>query len=609
MEPPNDDSSLRTSETATCFRGIYNQSKVSCHIACALQILCHAIPTIRLALRRIIAIEEDTTIGNSIASTSNSILLEELLDFVGIHHLEDDSNPRTTPGAWNPQRLYTHLSQQRTTSGLALDPNNVGDATRSLACLLGLLSDANMPSGPAWKKLLDASVWEGETRQILEGRRQLPSDSGAGDDDPSTLDSNRIIERRYLQRIKPATKNKVMPCPLTLKFQHSDDATPHKSKNCNRQGETKWSVTKALSESVEPKVMQGTVYPWETLSPDTYSEHKLIRHEYQDDEEDCDNDESDSCRDDSSSSDSSSGSSCDESSSVESTIDWITYRHTEICCIPRVWLLHMERPRVSINQLQRLSTQKTSLAIDEQESFSLFDHVYVPLELETSWIVTKRKGVGSSDGIADGSQGGKGNDKLCSPKILFLRGAILQVLEFDDTDGDENDEEWEGNHSVTLLRNPAGSDPESWFLIDDDNCQPIPENRALRMMGGVIESASYYRDAYENDDDGGEKTSWKYFSASLLVYSVPDDETKEEWKVHQDGVVSSWKEHLVQMTATAKPEESLVGKRLRIKWSKGKSYEGSVTRYDASTGKHLVTYDDGDVKEYILAKKTVEWID
>ena len=50
-----------------------------------------------------------------------------------------------------------------------------------------------------------------------------------------------------------------------------------------------------------------------------------------------------------------------------------------------------------------------------------------------------------------------------------------------------------------------------------------------------------------------------------------------------------------------------IGKRLKVQWSKGKWYAGVITEYNERTGKHTVLYDDGEVKEYNLAKKTVEW--
>ena len=51
-----------------------------------------------------------------------------------------------------------------------------------------------------------------------------------------------------------------------------------------------------------------------------------------------------------------------------------------------------------------------------------------------------------------------------------------------------------------------------------------------------------------------------------------------------------------------------VGRRLRVRWKCGTYYAGHVTAYDPNTGKHTVTYDDGDVRDYRLAQKSFEWI-
>jgi hypothetical protein len=53
--------------------------------------------------------------------------------------------------------------------------------------------------------------------------------------------------------------------------------------------------------------------------------------------------------------------------------------------------------------------------------------------------------------------------------------------------------------------------------------------------------------------------------------------------------------------------DDIVGRRLRIKWAKGKFYPGTVASYNQETGKHQVRYADGDVKEYLLRQKTIEW--
>ncbi len=52
----------------------------------------------------------------------------------------------------------------------------------------------------------------------------------------------------------------------------------------------------------------------------------------------------------------------------------------------------------------------------------------------------------------------------------------------------------------------------------------------------------------------------------------------------------------------------LVGKTVFVKWfdknNKETEYEGKVTHYDPLTDKHTVEYSDGDVKEYLMWRKT-----
>ena len=183
-------------------RGIRNVSKVSCHVACAIQILCNAIPTVRSVLYRIVVEEQEKRKekkeGNNndgfhddndfdfdslfLLSTSSQPLMRELVDFVRTTKKtqrqnddgdddddeddddDDDANNNISPSPWNPNRLYTYIQQQ------GLDPNQVGDATTSLSCLLQLLSKEGES---VWKIILNVSIWEGETRQVLEGRRPI----------------------------------------------------------------------------------------------------------------------------------------------------------------------------------------------------------------------------------------------------------------------------------------------------------------------------------------------------------------------------------------------------------------------------------------------------
>ena len=63
------------------------------------------------------------------------------------------------------------------------------------------------------------------------------------------------------------------------------------------------------------------------------------------------------------------------------------------------------------------------------------------------------------------------------------------------------------------------------------------------------------------------------------------------------------------MAGTHDDPRDWVGRRLRVQWKGGVYYSGQVTGFDTDTGKHTVTYEDGDVREYRLSQKTWEWID
>ena len=684
-------------------RGIRNVSKVSCHVACAIQILCNAIPTVRSALYRIVVEEEEEKRkekkeGNHndgfhddndfdfdslfLLSTSSQPLMRELVDFVRTTKKtqrqnddgddddddDDDANNNIFPSPWNPNRLYTYIQQQ------GLDPNQVGDATTSLSCLLQLLSKEG---GSVWKNILNVSIWEGETRQVLEGRRPISDIFAATTTTGTTIcttASEKITttttsaenlldnypndrrEKRFLQRIKKSAKNKSMSSPLVLKFRHdvnpdsslhqqnTDDAvTNDGSSSSTNSSSSGWSIIKALNEIFQPQKIQGSSYPWDTLSPDSYSEREVVCRDYSHDNKCSDDDDSDDDNDDGDDNgDSSNSSSGSSGSSSNDDIEWTTTKRIEIQRIPRVWLLHLDRPQFSVKRFRRslldryivpvTQIQTTEVDWEGEEddiegrdlsssSCFRFDHVHVPLTLNTSSFAavpatkTTYESVPNS-GVTTYIISSNDHDKTTenesfhrqhpslsssTPTGLVLQGAIVQVIEIDDTN-DVDDDDWEGGHSITLLRNKM-----SWVLIDDDVCQPISENRAIRMMGGVVE------DKISGGGGGGRgKKDYTYFAASLLVYSIPEEEDNEqycyneEWKQHEDKIVSSLKETIKETKAKS---ENLIGKRLKVKWAKGKLYAGTILSYDQSTGKHRVKYDDGEVKEYVLAKKTIEWID
>ena len=48
---------------------------------------------------------------------------------------------------------------------------------------------------------------------------------------------------------------------------------------------------------------------------------------------------------------------------------------------------------------------------------------------------------------------------------------------------------------------------------------------------------------------------------------------------------------------------SIVGRKVSIKWLPSESYDGQISHYSPTSGKHHVKYNDGDERDYILADK------
>ena len=273
-------------------------------------------------------------------------------------------------------------------------------------------------------------------------------------------------------------------------------------------------------------MIKGAEYPWDSIAPDTYTDALL-----------------------------------DDNDAVDSST-WITTKRLQFWAIPRVWLLHVERPRPL--EIAAIMSNINEEVAHEIVGFS----IDVPIELQPQTL----------DPVQSTN----------APYRLTLQGAILQVVEPNDEDvqADENMEV----HCVALLRtnnNEEDShDDESWILIDDDKLQSVTKDRAMRLLNGSVEIK----------ETNSSKSEQAYYGATLLVYSIASEEEQTDWNNQVDEVKS------------ASNPFNLVGRRLRVKWAKGKFYAGKITNYNKETGKHTVEYDDGDVKEYVLSKKTIEWL-
>ena len=152
-----------------------------------------------------------------------------------------------------------------------------------------------------------------------------------------------------------------------------------------------------------------------------------------------------------------------------------------------------------------------------------------------------------------------------------LLGAIIHVE-------DHQEEESEGGHYVCLVRQQdAATSDQTMYLIDDDQVRSVSGDRALEILCGT------------RDENGS-------FMCGFLVVYRNKSHMEESCLSSKDSPVVDWTLPM-----------SLVGRRLRVKWAKGKFYSGVVAAYVPETGKHQVLYDDGDLKNYVLRKKTIEW--
>lgn len=178
------------------------------------------------------------------------------------------------------------------------------------------------------------------------------------------------------------------------------------------------------------------------------------------------------------------------------------------------------------------------------------------------------------------AQEGEEEEQSCT---YHLTSAILHLTSTEEDDDVEEEEEDNG-HYAAIVRS-SRLDSNVWVLIDDAKTTDISQETCLNLLAGC------HSDLSENGS---------YMQASLLVYESMSVEERVEPLLN---------EVMARVEETKFQQESLVGRRLEILWNKGKFYTGIVASFDPITGKHTIKYDDGDVRAYNLAKKTIRWLD
>jgi hypothetical protein len=227
---------------------------------------------------------------------------------------------------------------------------------------------------------------------------------------------------------------------------------------------------------------------------------------------------------------------------------WNNTKTLQLDAVPNMWMMHLNRFHVQRDSGQRVAMEP-------------YTRVSKSLELE---------GIGNLD-----------------PHKFECLGGILHV-----TGEEEDEDEEEGGHYVAIVRQEGTG---CWYLVDDGHTDKLTEYTALQMLSGheniVTSRGSYMR-------------------GILLVYAqknVTDEGGDTCTSTTADKLLADFVDELAKSYIDWSRPHDVVGRHLRIKWAKGKFYPGTVASYNEDTGKHQVRYADGDVKEYTLRQKTIEW--
>lgn len=238
-----------------------------------------------------------------------------------------------------------------------------------------------------------------------------------------------------------------------------------------------------------------------------------------------------------------------------------------------------------------------------------------------------------------------GMDTGASKTDYRLIGGILHVT---DEDIDEPEERYENGHYVSLVRDSTAmevatakvwhhddddhdneGDPEStrgddaltrWTLVDDDETVRLDSDAVVEFLGGTritaewtssVKPKTFVRGvlvAYQDTNVGKvlEGMTDVLFQHDMNFTSPANDDQNARFGCLRDAAKNAGTTTTTTEAADAEVS-SFVGRRVRVRWAKGKYYSGIVASYNPGNGKHIVQYDDGDVREYNLSKKTIEW--
>ena len=97
-------------------------------------------------------------------------------------------------------------------------------------------------------------------------------------------------------------------------------------------------------------------------------------------------------------------------------------------------------------------------------------------------------------------------------------------------------------------------------------------------------------------------STWSNLSASNATVIKSIDRSIAKFVPRVRSVLSGKKFQEEQYDSDEDPQ-SLVGKRVKIKWAKEKWYLGVVDHYNPAKMEHFIVYDDGDKRSYNMSDK------
>ncbi|KAL7575799.1 hypothetical protein ACA910_003126 [Epithemia clementina (nom. ined.)] len=574
----------RRSSHVSLVHGLPNKAGTACHISSPIVVLFYAVPPIRQILLQVetsVAILETRASKTKTTRTKTSKfrqkscrLLRELSSVFQQLSLLDDVNNNDhmiIKAEIDPNPLYQALVDE-----LGIQANDLGDAVTALSKIIHKLSsdtgcghdDANASNYGENHHSVDRDC----TVILNVVSKVIQAALGKG------------IVRTHLratcstrQRVKKNKKSRPIPNPLTLPCIFSGRTT-NESDDKTLQGCLQRYTSAVVLEGYQ--WVAGTFEELELSDKEGHSEdfsHRRLEDQQRPTQE-------------------------EKTLSTQEQFSWVTTREHRIEETPCWWFLHLDRG--DHNNLGNGTRQLHAQSIDIPW---LFDF--------------------SSNSIGD-------SGATATTHKFHLTGAILHASpEESSTDQQQQEDEEEEEpygHYVALIPRPDQNQqfgerevnlpPNQWFLIDDDIVTSIGYSEAMTLLAGgpaaTVSLVPKHKKRTYVGKDASANAEVARTCAVLLVYQREDALDMIHPTIAQ--ACRDLQEHVSKFSASTPTAEiatvadevlHLVGRRLRVKWAKGKFYAGTVTDYNATTGKHTVHYDDGDMRQYNLSLKTIEWED